>query len=132
LSKCGSPFQRNGSDRIEKHNAFFVDLSDRESEALLLILFISAAHEGPGVNMISAWRRGDSETLRRALRESFQDFPSSARRLIDVRNQNWLPKIDSYLRGGQTYFVVVGAGHIGGPTGLLALLKTRGCKVEQL
>src|SRR5438874_13709674 len=74
LSKCGSPFQRNGSDRIEKHNAFFVDLSDRESEALLLILFISAAHEGPGVNMISAWRRGDSETLHRALRESFQDF----------------------------------------------------------
>jgi len=59
-------------------------------------------------------------------------FPSLARRLIDVRNQNWLPKIDSYLRGGQTYFVVVGAGHIGGPTGLLALLKTRGCKVEQL
>ena len=55
-----------------------------------------------------------------------------SRRLIDVRNQNWLPKIDSYLRGGQTYFVVVGAGHIGGPTGLLALLKTRGCKVEQL
>ncbi len=69
-----------------------MDLSDRESEALLLILFISAAHEGPGVNMISAWRRGDSETLHRALRESFQDFPSLARRLIDVRNQNWLPK----------------------------------------
>ena len=109
-----------------------MDLSDRESEALLLILFISAAHEGPSVNMISAWRRGDSETLHRALRESFQDFPSLARRLIDVRNQNWLPKIDSYLRSGQTCFVVVGAGHIGGPTGLLALLKTPGCKVEQL
>jgi uncharacterized protein YbaP (TraB family) len=54
------------------------------------------------------------------------------RRLIDVRNQNWLPKIDSYLRSGQTYFVVVGAGHISGPNGLLALLKARGCKVEQL
>jgi uncharacterized protein YbaP (TraB family) len=122
----------SGLESPKEHNAFFVDLSDRESEALLLILFISAAHEGPGVNMISAWRRGDSETLHRALRESFQDFPSLARRLIDVRNQNWLPKIHSYLRGGQTYFVVVGAGHIGGPTGLLALLKTRGCKVEQL
>ena len=99
--------------------------------ALLLILFINAAHEGPSVNMISAWRRGDSETLQRALRESFQDFPSLARRLIDVRNHNWLPKIDSYLRSGQTYFVV-GAGHIGGPNGLLVLLKGRGCKIEQL
>jgi uncharacterized protein len=122
----------SGLESPKEHNAFFVDLSDRESEALLLILFINAAYEGPSVNMISAWRRGDSETLQRVLRESFQDFSSLGRRLIDVRNQNWLPKIDSYLRSGQTYFVVVGAGHMGGPTGLLALLKARGCKVEQL
>jgi uncharacterized protein len=122
----------SGLESPKKHNAFFVDLSDRESEALLLILFINAAHEGPSVNMISAWRRGDSETLQHALRESFQDFPSLGRRLIDVRNRNWLSKIDGYLRSGQTYFVVVGAGHIGGPNGLLALLKARGCKIEQL
>jgi len=122
----------SGLEPPKEHNGFFVDLSDRESEALLLILFINAAHEGPSVNMISAWRRGDSEKLQRALRESFQDFPSLGRRLIDVRNRNWLPKIDSYLRSGQTYFVVVGAGNIGGPNGLLALLKARGCKVEQL
>jgi|SRR5215475_187088 len=91
----------SGLESPKEHNAFFVDLSDRESEALLLP-------------------------------ESFQDFPSLARRLIDVRNHNWLPKIDSYLRSGQTYFVVVGAGHIGGPNGLLVLLKGRGCKIEQL
>jgi uncharacterized protein len=60
--------------------------------------------------MITAWRRGDVETLNRILRESFQDFPSLARRLIDMRNQTWLPKIDGYLRSGQTHFVLVGAG----------------------
>jgi uncharacterized protein len=122
----------SGLESPKEHNAFFVDLSDRESEALLLILFINAAHEGPSANMISAWRRGDVETLNRILRESFQDFPSLARRLIDMRNQNWLPKIDGYLRSGQTYFVVVGAGHLGGPNGLLGLLKARGCKLEEL
>jgi uncharacterized protein YbaP (TraB family) len=122
----------SGLESPKEHNAFFVDMSDRESEALLLILFINAAREGPGATMINAWRRGDVETLNRILRDSFQDFPSLARRLIDMRNQNWLPKIDGYLRSGQTYFVVVGAGHIGGPNGLLALLKARGCKLEQL
>jgi uncharacterized protein YbaP (TraB family) len=66
------------------------------------------------------------------LREEFQDFPSLARRLIDARNQIWLSKIDGYLRSGQTYFVVVGAGHMAGPNGLLALLKARGCQIEQL
>ena len=89
--------------------------------------------EGPnGATLITAWRRGDAETLNRVVRESFQDFPSLAKRLIDVRNVNWLPKIDGYLRSGKTYFVVVGAGHIGGPNGLLVLLKARGCKIEQL
>ena len=122
----------SGLESPKEHNAFFVDLSDRESEALLLILFINASREGPSADMISAWRRGDAETLHRILRESFQDFPSLAWRLIDVRNENWLPKIDGYLRSGQTYFVVVGAGHIGGPNGLLTLLKARGCKIEQL
>jgi len=122
----------SGLESPKEHNAFFVDLSDRESEALLLILFINAAREGPSATMIHAWRRGDVEALNRILRESFQDFPSLARRLIDMRNQNWLPKIDGYLRSGQTYFVVVGAGHLGGPNGLLGLLKARGCKLEQL
>lgn len=122
----------SGLESPKEHNAFFVDLNDRESEALLLILFINANHEGPSATMIKAWRRGDVEALNRILRESFQDFPSLARRLVDMRNLNWLPKIDGYLRSGQTYFVVVGAGHMGGPNGLLALLKARGCKIEQL
>lgn len=121
-----------GLESPKEHNAFFVDLNDRESEALLLILFINAAREGPGAGMINAWRRGDAETLNRMLREEFQDFPSLATRLIDMRNQNWLSKIDGYLRSGKTYFVVVGAGHMGGPNGLLALLKARGCQFEQL
>ena len=121
-----------GLESPKEYNAFFVELSDRESEAYLLILFINASREGPnGANMISAWRHGDAEALHRILIDSFQDFPSFARRLIDVRNQNWLPKIDRFLRSGETYFIVVGTGHMGGPNGLLALLKARGCKLEQ-
>jgi uncharacterized protein len=121
-----------GLESPGEHNAFFVDLSDRESEAFLLILFINADREGPnGDKMISAWRRGDAETLNRIRRDYFQDFPSLGRRLLDVRNRNWLPKIDGYLRSGHTFFVV-GAGHMDGPNGLLALLKARGCKTEQL
>jgi hypothetical protein len=66
------------------------------------------------------------------VRDSFRDFPSLGRRLIDVRNRNWLPKIEDCVRSGQTYFVVVGAGHIGGADGVLALLRARGYKIEQL
>jgi len=123
----------SGLESAREHNAFFLDLNDRESEALLLILFINAGRENQsGANMISAWRRGDAEALQRVVQDSFQDFPSLARRLIDARNRNWLPKIEGYLSSEHTYFVVVGAGHLGGPNGLLALLRARGYKIEQL
>jgi uncharacterized protein YbaP (TraB family) len=36
------------------------------------------------------------------------------------------------MRSGQTYFVVVGSAHMGGPDGVLALLQARGYKIEQL
>ena len=123
----------SGLESAEEHNAFFVDLNDREAEALLLILFINAGQpDTDGGSMIKAWRRGDAETVTQMLRQEFRDFPSLARRLIDVRNRNWLPKIESYLRSGKTYFIVVGAAHMGGPQGLLAMLRARGYKIEQL
>jgi uncharacterized protein YbaP (TraB family) len=123
----------SGLESPKEHNSFFVDLNDREAEALLLILFINAGQgETDGGSMINAWRRGDPDALSHMLRESFRDFPSLGRRLIDVRNRNWIPKIEGYLRSGKTYFVIVGAGHIGGPNGLLAMLRARGYQIEQL
>ncbi len=123
----------SGLESPKEHNSFFVDLNDREAEALLLILFINAGQgETGGGSMIEAWRHGNADALNRMLQESFRDFPSLGRRLIDVRNRNWIPKIEGYLRSGKTYFVVVGAGHMGGPTGLLAMLRARGYQIEQL
>jgi uncharacterized protein YbaP (TraB family) len=61
-----------------------------------------------------------------------RNLPSFRGRLIDDRNRNWIPKIEQLLRGRDTSFVVVGAAHMGGPNGLLALLKQRGYPIEQL
>jgi uncharacterized protein YbaP (TraB family) len=116
-----------------EHNSFFVDLSDHQAEALLLILFINAGQtEAGGGDIMRAWRRGDADALVRIVRDEFRDLPSLGQRLIDQRNQNWVPKIEEYLRSGKTYFVVVGAGHMGGPGGLLSLLRARGYTIEQL
>jgi len=41
-------------------------------------------------------------------------------------------KIEGYLRSGKTYFVVAGAAHMGGANGVLALLRHRGYRIEQL
>jgi len=79
-----------------------------------------------------AWRRGDSETVWQITQRALHDVPSIAEREITRRNHNWIPKIDNYLQASDKSFVVVGAGHMGGPDGLLALLRQRGYKIEQL
>ena len=81
---------------------------------------------------MTAWRRGDADTLAHIMNDSFRDFPSFGDRLLGARNRNWIPKIEGYLHSGKTYFVIVGAAHMGGPGGVLALLRGRGYRVEQL
>ncbi len=81
---------------------------------------------------MNAWRRGDAEYLSRATHESFRDYPVLGERLLDARNKAWLPQIERFLARGKPCFVVVGAAHLGGPGGLLALLRAQGFQTEQL
>ncbi len=122
----------SGLESVREHLAVYSGLSDRQSEALLLLDFIPHATGGTTVeDIIQAWRRGDVDRLARLNSEEFRDFPAFGERMVAARNRRWIPKIESYLKSGNTYFVVVGAGHMGGPEGLLALLRARGYQIEQ-
>lgn len=122
-----------GLESLREHIEVFSGLSDRGSEALLLITFIPADKSSPDFpRMMSAWRRGDAELLTTVTRSGFRDFPAMADRLLGVRNRNWVPKLEGYIRSGKTYFAVVGAAHMGGSDGVLALLRARGYNIEQL
>jgi uncharacterized protein YbaP (TraB family) len=122
----------SGLESLREHNQVFVGLNDRESEALLLITFINAAQTSSGLNLVDLWRRGDVDTLTRLTYDAYRDFPSFGERLLSARNRNWLTKIERYLHSGQTYFVIVGAAHMGGSDGLLSLVRARGYQTEQL
>lgn len=121
-----------GLESASEHSSVFVGLSDRQSEALLLVSFIPQNTKGGGDIVTSAWRRGDADTLARSMHESYADFPAFADRILGARNRRWIPKLEGYLKSGHTYFAVVGAAHLGGSDGLLALLRARGYKVEQV
>jgi uncharacterized protein YbaP (TraB family) len=122
-----------GLETLREHVEVFSGLSDRTSEALLLQSFGSADNTNPSFGMLmNAWRKGDAEFLASATRASFRGLPGMSDRLLSNRNRNWIPKIEGFLRSGKTYFVVVGAAHMGGTDGVLALLKARGYRIEQL
>ena len=122
-----------GLETAAEHAEVFSGLSDKASEALLLITFIPTEHGTSEFNdMMASWRRGDSDALAKSVRDGFSDFPAMARRLLDERNARWSPKIDSYLASGKTYMIVAGAAHFGGKNGVVAILRNKGYKVEQL
>jgi uncharacterized protein len=122
-----------GLESVREHMDIFSGLSDRSSEALLLITFIPADKGSPTFSrMMSAWRHGDADYLAKVTREGFKDFPEMADRILDERNRNWIPKLEGFLSSGRTYFVIVGTAHMGGPHGVVALLKAHGYRVEQL
>jgi uncharacterized protein YbaP (TraB family) len=81
--------------------------------------------------MISAWRRGDAAALEKMALSSFDGYRGAYASLIVERNNNWVPQIEACMNRPEPCFVVVGAAHLVGPDGLLALLKQKGYKLEQ-
>jgi len=120
----------SGLETLPESIQTFSGLSDRQSEAMLLVTFIPSARGAPG-QLKDAWRKGDADKVWTITTGMLADVPSIADRVITRRNHNWLPKIDALLQGDETCFVVVGAGHMGGPDGVLSLLRQRGYTVER-
>jgi uncharacterized protein YbaP (TraB family) len=58
--------------------------------------------------------------------------PLLYQRLLVDRNRNWLPKIEALFARRGRALVVVGAAHLVGPDGVVAMLKAKGYTVEQL
>ena len=82
-------------------------------------------------NMMSYWQKGQVDKLYSLLFESFESYPEIENRLLLQRNKDWLEKIETMLEEPENVFIVVGAGHLIGPEGVVALLKQRGHKVRQ-
>lgn len=82
--------------------------------------------------LIEAWRAGDGPAVERIVLKDLQQEPQLYQRLLVDRNKNWLPKLEAlFARNGQA-MVVVGAAHLVGPDGLLAMFKAKGYRVDQL
>lgn len=75
--------------------------------------------------MLAAWRRADTAALERLLLDEYEKMPTLYRPLVTDRNRRWLPQIEALLAREDDTLVVVGAMHLVGPDGLLALLASR-------
>ena len=81
--------------------------------------------------LATAWKNGDTATIERIVLQDVSNDPLMYRRLIVDRNQTWLPVLEGLTARPHPAFVVVGAAHLVGPSGLLAQLKAKGYTIEQ-
>jgi uncharacterized protein YbaP (TraB family) len=81
--------------------------------------------------LVDTWLAGDVERIRRDFDDSGLS-PELERRLLRDRNVAWADFLHGGKAPGRRVFVAVGAAHMAGPDGLIALLKARGFKVRRI
>jgi uncharacterized protein YbaP (TraB family) len=122
-----------GLETVDEHIRVLSGMQEIEEEVLLLQSLVHA-DEGPKrfQEEVAAWKTGDTERLYAMQVPRIKEAPTVWWRLLDRRNAKWIPKIEAAIKSGKPTMVVAGSLHFCGPHGVIALLKARGYKIEQL
>jgi uncharacterized protein YbaP (TraB family) len=110
--------------------------SDKDQELLLLYTLRDLRLLEQELEQLSkAWTSGDTKSMESILTRSVSEdnrFASILEKIVYERNRKMASKIEDLLRTSETYFVIVGAGHLVGDRGIIENLKRKGYLVEQL
>ena len=111
---------------------FLESLSPQLQEGLVAASFEGADTELQQVQRIAAaWKAGDTVPIERLLAADMKNVDAAVYETLLVgRNRRWVPQIEDCF-SQQRCFVVVGAAHLVGPDGLVAMLKAKGYTVKQ-
>jgi uncharacterized protein YbaP (TraB family) len=124
---------RFGLEAVDVQLGLFdrMSLAQQESELLATKSPADALKELQA--MKTMWLAGDAAGLD-SLTHAGETSASAAitGAVLTSRNQSWLPKIEQYIRGHDDALIVVGAAHLVGKDGLVAMLRAKGYQVDQL
>lgn len=83
--------------------------------------------------LIKAWRAGDMDFIEReVLNKAKKDDEATYRMMFADRNQRWLPQLQQMFQQPEHELVLVGAAHLPGDEGVLALLRQSGFTLQQM
>lgn len=87
------------------------------------------AQTGELERLYELYKQGDIEALQQSISTDEQGLAPYEELLLVRRNENWIPVMERIMREGSAFFAV-GAGHLGGPKGVVNLLRQAGYTVE--
>jgi len=112
----------------EQFDIFDIDLKDYQDEFVKYTLEDSENTIEMIDSLASYWKQGDIKDMDKLINQPIlkdSSFKIINDVLINKRNVNMARKIIDFLKTDKTYFVVVGAGHLIGETGIINLLSEK-------
>ncbi len=121
-------------EEVEEQVAVLASLGQGRESELVAYALEELAQLGDVMEEVkSTWRLGQLDKLESIyLNQLKSEFPSAYEALLVRRNRAWLPKLEAMLASEPVELVLVGALHLAGEEGIIAVLLERGCTVEML
>ena len=122
-----------GLETVEYQISRFDGMTLEQQDRMLAETLKELATETATVGKLGdAWKSGDLAAIEKIALADLKSDPVMYQRLLVERNRNWVPKIEALFARRGRALVVVGAAHLVGGDGLIAMLKAKGYTVEQL
>ena len=118
-----------GLEKLEDQFAVFDQIPDSvEAQMILAMIRDFDGQRREFQKMTDAYKNRDLNTLAGLMEES-PDMKGYENLLLANRNKNWIPVMQSAMAKTPCFFAV-GAGHLPGPEGVIALLRKAGYNVR--
>lgn len=137
---AGSGSKTVGLESAEEQIRLFTDMTPAEQKEMLAQWLNMTARERMNLNLqlVELWKRGDADAMHawyKQMETRYSGSPAVAdsfdRKFLVARNRILVDRLLAQVGGAAgPFFLAVGALHLGGPDGVLALLKKQGFKVK--
>ncbi|HVI43772.1 MAG TPA: TraB/GumN family protein [Chitinophaga sp.] len=118
-----------GLETVESQIAIFDSIPDKTEAKMIMEMLKDSANTNKEFRAMSAaYKAQDLDKVYQSVMSS-PDMKGFAGLLLFDRNAKWIPKIEAQMKKSPAFFAV-GAGHLGGDKGVIALLRKKGYKVE--
>ena len=104
----------------------------RQAELLEAIVSEAGSDEDQRRAIVEMWRTGDAQALAESTDARLNASPELRQVLLAQRNHAWLEPIEAALARGKRPFVAVGAAHMTGTDGIVALLEAKGYRIARV